>query len=338
METMCQDDIDIRSAEINITDVCNSNCVTCRIWQNQDAANLSTEKWKEIVGQLRQIGVEHIDFGGGEPLLRNDIIEIIQEAHDNGFRSISLCTNAFLLNDKKINELIEAGMTYCHLSIDGNGETHDRLRGINGSFRRNIESLGYLKFKKVSTLVCTNVLESNISEIPAIIDLCKDYSAKWFPNLINNTQYHFKGIDINKIKPISKDKIDHLINEIEKRLICRNSYIDLTLESLPIIKAYLRGEFDFRNMRCVIGNSKIYMAANGDVFTGCYALESKGNLTERSLFDIVNSDDYKNQVKRMLSGNCPGCTCNYMMNMPVTEKSNKPIQVFKKFLSSLFFK
>lgn len=302
-------------ASIYITDICNSKCISCMMWKNNSPTNLSIEKWQNIMKELYGIGVRSIDFTGGEPLLREDLTQLIQEAKNIGFNSICLCTNALLLDENKINELGLAGLTDIHLSIDGIGETHNKIRGVQGSFDKNIKALECLNLKKIKTMVCTNILESNISEIFSIIELCKKYNAFWFPNLINDTQYYFKGIEKNKLLALDKVKIDWLIDGLRQRLVKGEKHIRLSLESLPVIQAYLNGEIDFKNTKCLNGYSGIYIDAKGDVYTGCSALPSVGNVTRNPLSDIINADRYKNQVKRMYTGNCPGCTCNYMLNI-----------------------
>ena len=63
-----------RIAALNIMDNCCFKCVMCGQWKNNPGGELSTEDWKRVFLQLKQIGIKVISLAGGEPFLRKDII------------------------------------------------------------------------------------------------------------------------------------------------------------------------------------------------------------------------------------------------------------------------
>ena len=66
-------------ASIKVTENCNSRCITCDVWKNKFQQNLTTQELENIFYQLKEIGIRMIGFTGGEPLLRNDIGELIKK-------------------------------------------------------------------------------------------------------------------------------------------------------------------------------------------------------------------------------------------------------------------
>ncbi len=126
--------------------ICNAKCRTCDRWQETaDPRTLSTAEGKNLIAQLARAGAMHLCFTGGEPLLRKDIYELIACARENKL-STSMFTNALLLNERRANELINAGLDAVYISLDGSTpELNDALRGINGYFKLASAAIENLK-------------------------------------------------------------------------------------------------------------------------------------------------------------------------------------------------
>ncbi len=103
-------------AQLKITDRCNLQCGYCseykKIGDHVDIATVS--RWLRHCSQL---GVKHVEFIGGEPLVHPDLIEMITLAKKMGINS-GLTTNGFLLTKKRADELLAAGICRLQLSID----------------------------------------------------------------------------------------------------------------------------------------------------------------------------------------------------------------------------
>lgn len=138
-----------KGAGINITHNCNSRCITCNMWKSKSTNELTTAELQDILTQLKDIGVVGVGFEGGEPLLRNDLPQIVERAHQLGFESINMMTNGLLLTKKKTENLIQKGLTGIGVSIDGIGETHDLARGVKGAYEKSLKALEELVFSRV---------------------------------------------------------------------------------------------------------------------------------------------------------------------------------------------
>lgn len=71
------------------TENCNSRCITCNYWKVRWEDKVSRERWVEVIGQLRSVGVNRLRFTGVEPLLRRDLFEILAEIRHLQFHKVT---------------------------------------------------------------------------------------------------------------------------------------------------------------------------------------------------------------------------------------------------------
>jgi len=123
-----------KTARLIITTDCNFRCQMCTFWK-KEPLDASLETIKYWIKELADFGIKEIDLGGGEPLLRKDLPEIIKEVKSYGIKC-GLTTNGWLLSQIPFPPL-----DYIDISIDGaKPETHDKIRGMKGSWERAIRA------------------------------------------------------------------------------------------------------------------------------------------------------------------------------------------------------
>lgn len=167
---------------------CNAKCETCFYWQNLNDADEKALGLSEIEALSRTMPhFNHLLFSGGEPVMRKEIVKIATIfARNNGIISIDMPTNGLLakrieeVSSRILDELPDVLLTV-GLSLDGLEETHNRLRGVPGNWKRSMETLEVLgklrearmeKWRRsegpkprlrIMTLTCIN--NQNIEEI-----------------------------------------------------------------------------------------------------------------------------------------------------------------------------
>ena len=122
-----------------VTKFCNLSCFYCYaedILNKKDVEEFSLENLKDIIDQAYDAGCRWINILGGEPLLRNDIEELIDYIHQKGM-FIEMTTNGYFIK-KRISALKK--VDHLAISLDGNKETNDRARGEN-SFEKIIAGI-----------------------------------------------------------------------------------------------------------------------------------------------------------------------------------------------------
>lgn len=115
-------------AELFVTENCNLKCVSCNCWRESTRDELSTEEWFDVIDQLGAAGIIKANFTGGEPLLRADTPLLMRRAVAAGITDLHLNTNSILLDDRRREAVLAAGVRSFNISVDGaTAELHDRF-------------------------------------------------------------------------------------------------------------------------------------------------------------------------------------------------------------------
>lgn len=154
----------------DVTKRCNQNCPMCNI-KRQHSCDMSLLEIEECVKRLSSFGVGYVFLQGGEPLLRSDILAIIDLFLSYGIRP-TVITNGILLRRELAAEI---GQRPCNLavSIDSmNPETYKYMRGADTLERvkNNIINASDLPHKGNWSITTTVSKLSSLSDVQAICD------------------------------------------------------------------------------------------------------------------------------------------------------------------------
>ncbi len=122
-----------------VTARCPCNCVHCSAARRRPE-ELSAEEWKGVIRDALDLGTYNVTFTGGDPLVREDLPELISSV-DPARAIAAVFTSGYLLRERA-RELVEAGVYAVHVSIDSpDPDEHDELRGTPGLFERCLEGI-----------------------------------------------------------------------------------------------------------------------------------------------------------------------------------------------------
>ncbi len=151
-----------------VTSRCNAFCRTCFYWDHLNRpGDLTLEQIKKVSRTMPPI--TDLWLSGGEPSLRRDVSEIINEfVTNNGVSRVIIPTNG--LAKTLVHKMVETALArhaidlYLNIALDGYGKTHDRIRGVPGHWEKTLDcirSLYPLKEKygdrfrlNVNTVIC----------------------------------------------------------------------------------------------------------------------------------------------------------------------------------------
>ena len=262
----------LRSVEFAVTYDCQLRCDKCFALKWLEEKNkrpyLTVEQIKDVWKQAYDLGAIHVNLTGGEPLLRNDITDVIKTCKPKG-TLISLVTNGILLTEEKAKELKKAGLNTIQISIDSaKKEFHDKYRGYKGCYEKVMNAVSNAKKAKLNISLSTVATHENIytDEIDEMLKLAEEKDVML---LIN----HAGGVG----------------GWSEKESLC------LTKEDRKVVNEFMKHPrarvcemFNFYNKPGIslLGKDKINISAYGEVYPCTYIMLNFGNILKESIKDI----------------------------------------------------
>lgn len=168
---------------------CPLHCVFCYNPLNYAAIQneLTTAEWIKVMREARELGAAQLGFSGGEPLMRDDLEELVDEAHRLGFYT-NLITSGVGLNEKRIQALKTAGLDHIQLSFqDSTQEMNDFLSSTKTfELKKRVAAL----IKQYDYPMVMNVVlhRHNLPHIDKIIEMALSLEAEYVE--LANTQYY----------------------------------------------------------------------------------------------------------------------------------------------------
>lgn len=130
---------------------------------------MSTEECVDLIRQLAEIGTHEVAMIGGEPYLRDDWTTLIRAVKDHGMLP-TMVTGGRGMTRERAMAAKEAGLFSISVSIDGDRESHDRLRGVQGSYDAAIAALGHLREAGIHIATNTQVNRLTMHALPGMVD------------------------------------------------------------------------------------------------------------------------------------------------------------------------
>jgi MoaA/NifB/PqqE/SkfB family radical SAM enzyme len=188
-----------------ITRKCNYRCRGCNVWREQDQRELPVEAIKRGLDVLKSLGIVEIVFSGGNPLLREDVDEIIEYAsrffvttvYDNGSMAAG-----------KIEALRNAD--FVAISIDSlDAAKNDYIKGVEGAWRKAVEAVETLHREGINVAVTPTISQLNLYEI---VDITNYFSQKGIPLWYCLYSYDLSA-DANQLFRIGKANDEFVIRD-----------------------------------------------------------------------------------------------------------------------------
>jgi len=163
---------------------CNFRCQFCNYWKLKPdpQKELKLIDFKVGAEKLKLLGVSIISMAGGEPLLREDLPEIIKTI--SPLHYVYITSNGFLINEKKAKSLFAAGLDGINISIDfSDSHLHDQQRGVENAYSKAIEAIKILVRNRISSRQRVNLFAvlnaMNLSQVEALIKLARELGANF---------------------------------------------------------------------------------------------------------------------------------------------------------------
>ncbi len=197
---------------MNITKSCNLRCKQCFSNSGEiKEKELTTEDMFNLFDNMKKYGTFFICLGGGEPLIRPDLLEILEHGKKNQL-AISIVSNGLLLTKELIHKLNDKNIDTFWISLDGLKENHEYLRGSN-TFDKTKNAIKLLKQEFNSKIAIRISLSNrNIHEYKDLLKIAEKLNV----DIIRFTPLLSFGRAKNENLTISQEQYINFLNEIEK--------------------------------------------------------------------------------------------------------------------------
>jgi MoaA/NifB/PqqE/SkfB family radical SAM enzyme len=214
-------------AQWMLTRRCNYRCRGCNVWQEQDTRELSTREIKRGLDILKELGVIEIVLSGGNPLLREDIDEIIE------YSSRSFITTVYdngSMAAQKIEALRHADLVA--ISIDSlDARKNDYIRGVPGALKKAMHAIEKLSREGIRVGVAPTISQLNLHEI---IDITNHFLAMKIP--VWYSLYSFDpSKEVDQLFKIGKQNDEFVITDRKAMANLCNSLVALKRKSGQIL-------------------------------------------------------------------------------------------------------
>ncbi len=263
---------------LQVTTRCQLDCYHCSAarFKSRDRQELSTEEWVDAIHQAESLGVNNIVLTGGEPLLRQDVYDLIRAVNPDRANA-AMFTNGLLLTDERVARLREAGLFSLMVSLDDvRPEKHDELRRMPGGFQKTVEGIRRALASGLLVGISTYAGPEDVRQGRArgIIELARDLGVHEIT--IFDTVPTGKLLPLEDEALLSADDKEHLI-ELEREYNAKDGYPHI------ITQAFINGP---EGAGCFAGYIQFYMTAFGDVNPCDFTPLTFGNLRDDPLLSI----------------------------------------------------
>jgi MoaA/NifB/PqqE/SkfB family radical SAM enzyme len=241
-----------------VTRRCNLKCIYCSEADTLPDAKLSDIK--KMIDKLVSHGLKRISITGGEPLLRDDIEEILKYVKEKNV-NITLSTNGMCLDEKKLGRL-RPYIDNIRFSIRGLKKIHNQITGNNQSFDKVIESIKLCRKIGLPISVVATIVTENYQHMEEIARLCEDKGVEklYFFSLIPRG----RAIKIYNKECVTIDKISREYNKVVEKSNNEGWNMDIKLANYTIegecVLVFPNGDvvgvpsFTSKDNQLVIGN------------------------------------------------------------------------------------
>jgi pyrroloquinoline quinone biosynthesis protein E len=172
-----------------LTYKCPLHCVFCYnpIDYTRYDRELNTTEWVEVFRQARALGAAQLGFSGGEPLVREDLEDLVAEASRMGFYT-NLITSGVGFNETRAQKLKDAGLDHIQLSFqDSTREMNDFLTHTR-TFELKKRVAALIKAHGWPMVMNCVLHRHNLPHVDKIIEMAVDLGAEYLE--LANTQYY----------------------------------------------------------------------------------------------------------------------------------------------------
>jgi MoaA/NifB/PqqE/SkfB family radical SAM enzyme len=311
---------------------CNCRCVMCDIWMaNRNKRELSRDDLAPHMPSLRRLNAKHVVLSGGEALMHSNLWTLCDLLRDAGVARITVLSTGLLL-ERRAAEVVER-CDEVTVSLDGSRAVHDRIRNIPNAFDRLAAGVRAIKDRSPYFRITARsvVQKQNYADLPNIIEtarelgidqisfLAVDVSTSAFNRPEGWPAERVESValtreDVARFAQVVEDTIVEFADEFASGFVAESP---ARLRRLPSYFAALNADGEFPENTCNAPWVSTVIEADGTV-RPCFFHRSLGNIHERPLDEILNSDDavgFRRHLDVRTDPICRKCVCTLYLGV-----------------------
>lgn len=276
----------------HITHLCNLRCKHC--YQEEYNNHMTKEDFYDFLNKfcdyIKDKNVfPQINLTGGEPLLHPNFFEFATEIRKRNIK-LGILTNGTIIDEEVAKKISELNPVMVQISLDGNRETHDDIRG-NGNFDKALKGIDNLKKYKVKVLVSFTAQKCNYMDYSELVKICKKHKVDkiWWDRIVTYSKEDTEN------KALSTEEFKELVeltNKLRKRYNIFSKSFNVSNErALQFIGSNDCGYY------CGAGGNLIIFLADGSVMPCRRIPFVIGNIKEDTLGNIINHSSLMKELK-----------------------------------------
>lgn len=282
---------------------CNFSCSHCYS-RGVSVSELATDSIKQIIDKISAAKIPFINFGGGEPLIIKDLVEITKYAVSKRL-NVSMNSNGYLLDEKMAKKIKDAGFTSVGISIDSaSAKVHDKFRNMDGSFDRAVKALQNLHDAKVKTTMSSVISKINFKEFKSLYKLAKDnHVSQLFLHNFKCTGKGFTNREEYDLTPLEWKSFYKEALEYKEK----HKDVDISFDD-PVMAALDDHQRDALVKGSTCGKVSLHIRPNGDI-TPCGFIEIViGNILKDDIKEVWDKSEVLDKMRHKTpQGKCKSC-------------------------------
>ncbi|MGA1868276.1 MAG: radical SAM protein [bacterium] len=292
-----------------LTQACNLQCVHCRASATDERSDeeIRGDEAFQFLKSVSEVGHPVIIFTGGEPLLRDDLFDLVDMTNQLALPCV-LATNGTLITERIAQKIKESAIKRVSISLDGaTAEEHDKFRGVRGAFTGALRGIENLTKSDVEFQINTTITKRNSAQLESIADLAIHLKA---------AAYHIfllvptgRGSQIGD-EAISASQYERILQHfyrlslklpLQMKATCAPHYYRIVKQHGGVMKGMTKG--------CLGGTGFCFVSYRGDVCPCGYLPVVAGNIRSVNFKEIWNSSALFQDLRDLdrLKGKCGIC-------------------------------
>ena len=286
---------------------CNSRCSHCFIWRRPpQEKELTLQEYREVFRTSVGKAVSSLSISGGEPFMRVDAEAVLRSVPSN----IPLLVGTNALLGKRIERILERIRAVrpiaVQISIDGIGDTHDRIRGVPGNFDKAVSLLEWCELEGIPATVSFTLGSGNYQDLLEVERLVASKSAHFTFRPVNRGEFYgnlHTDFQASSFEHEQLDTIEQNVRQLLKRTLSEGYYDTRDYVFWGYCVDYLKSLLEFPE--CFAARNFFLVDPSGVLLPCPQYFKPMGRI--QNWPEVYLSDERKRVAEQVRKLECGGC-------------------------------